>query len=191
MKKKIVFVLPALLLLGLGACAKPPTEEMDQAVSAVTRAENDPDAAAYAENTLLRARDALASMRTEAEAKRYDTAKTYAAQAVSAAEKAVADGRAAAARAREEAAALLALLPEAIAETDRMIRAAAGKKIPFDFDALLEELEHARRTAGQAEVAAAGGKPREALEKGGLVRTTLSDIRMKLSEGVMVVARKK
>ena len=78
---------------------------MENAEAALVRAENDPDAAAYAGNTLLRARDALASMRAEAEAKRYDAAKTYAAEAVNAAEKAVNDGRAAAARAGEEAAA--------------------------------------------------------------------------------------
>jgi hypothetical protein len=191
MEKKLLLVLWVFLLLGLGACAKPPVEEMDQAVSAVTRAENDPDAAVYAEDTLIRARDALASMRTEAEAKRYEAAKTFAAEAVNAAEKAIADGRAAAVRAREEAAALLALLPDAIAETERMIRTAAENKLSLDFDALWGELENARRTAEQAEIAAAGNKPREALEKGSAVRTTLSDIRTKLSQGATAASRKK
>jgi hypothetical protein len=170
-------------------CAKPPVEEMDAALSAVTRAENDPDAAAYAGNTLIRARDALASMRTAAEAKQYDSARTYAAEAVNAAEKAVTDGRAAAERAREEVAALTALLPEAFAETDRAVKAAEGKNI--DLAAISRDLEAARRMMDQAVVAEAGGNYREALEKGQAARSALGDIRAKLSAAAMAVSRKK
>ncbi|MDR2102358.1 MAG: DUF4398 domain-containing protein, partial [Treponema sp.] len=73
-----------------GGCAKPPTEEMNNAAAAVTRAENDADAVTYAGNLLVRARDTLTRMQIEAEAKRYDAARALAAEAISAADKAIA-----------------------------------------------------------------------------------------------------
>ncbi|MDR2619091.1 MAG: hypothetical protein LBC62_09500, partial [Treponema sp.] len=82
-------------IIFLGGCAKPPTEEMEAATEALIRAENDPDAVAFGETSLNRARDAIFRMRQEANAKRYDAAKSYAVEAVSAAGKAVIDGRAA------------------------------------------------------------------------------------------------
>jgi len=96
-----------LAMLAIG-CAKPPTEDMNNAAEAVTRAENDKDAVTYAFNSITRAKDALARMNVEADAKRYDAAKSYAAEAIAAAERAIADGRAGAERARNEASALVA-----------------------------------------------------------------------------------
>ncbi|MDR2098314.1 MAG: DUF4398 domain-containing protein, partial [Spirochaetaceae bacterium] len=55
-------------------CAKPPVEEMNNAIAAVSRAENDPDVVNYAANALARAREALSQMQSAADAKRYDEA---------------------------------------------------------------------------------------------------------------------
>jgi hypothetical protein len=177
--------------LVLGGCAKPPTEEMNKATEAVTRAENDAAAVQYGGNSLARARDALNRMQTEANSKRYDAAKSYAAEAVTAAEKAIADGRAGAARARDEAAALVAGLRPAIAETEQGIKAAQSARLPLDFAALDQELAGVRYSTDQAEVALAGEQYQEALDKGRNARVGLNDIDQKLSNVVMATSRKK
>jgi hypothetical protein len=193
MKTTSIRLFCAALVLGLalGGCAKPPTEEMNNAVEAVTRAENDADAAMYAGNALARARDALNRMQAEADSKRYDAAKTYASEAISAAERAIADGRAGAQRAREEAAALVAGLGPLIAETDQGIKAAQAAGLPLDFAALGREFDTARNNSDQAEVALAGGQYRDALEKGRNAQADLNSINQELSGAVMAVSRKK
>lgn len=188
----IGFVCAALALgLVLGGCAKPPTEEMNNAVEAVTRAENDADAATYAGNTLARARDALNRMQAEADSKRYDAAKTYASEAISAAERAIADGRAGAQRARAEAASLVESLGPLIAETDQGIKAAQAAGLPLDFAALGREFDAARNSSDQAEIALAGGQYRDAMEKGRNAQAGLNSINQELSGAVMAVSRKK
>jgi hypothetical protein len=180
------------LVLASGGCAKPPTEEMNNAVAAVTRAENDADAVTYAGSTLTRARESLTRMQTEADAKRYDAARSYAAEAIAAADKAVADGRAGAARAREEAASLVAALKPAIAETDEAIRSAkAARSLDLDFTGIDRDFEAARRTADQAEVSLAGNRYQEALDRGRSARAGLSEINQRLSEAAMAASRKK
>jgi hypothetical protein len=184
-------VLMLFVILYLAACAKAPVEEMENAAAALTRAENDPDAAAYGEGALVRARNALAAMRTEAEAKRYDAAKTYAAEVVAAAEAALTEGRAAAARVREEAEELLTRLSASLAEAGTAITAAREKKLPLDYEGLSQRLEAARRETEQAAMAAAGNKYREALEKGRGARSIISEIMSILSEEAAVLSRKK
>jgi hypothetical protein len=180
------------LVIALGACAKPPTAEMEAAEAAVTRAENDPDAAAYADSALARARNALTRAQTEVKAKRYDSAKTYAAEAVSTAEKAVSDGRAAAARAKEEAGALLTQVKELLTDTENALENA--KTVPLvqlDFPALTGDLDGARNNISQADAANNTNRPREALDKGRAARSALGDIQNKIGDGVRAVSRKK
>jgi hypothetical protein len=184
-------LLPVFMILCLAACAKPPVEEMDHAAAALTRAENDPDAAVYGGSALVRARNALTTMRTEAEAKRYDAAKTYAAEAAAAAEEAVKEGQAAAVRAREEAEEFLARLSVSLAEAEAAIRAAREKKLPLDYEGLSQSLEAARRGAEQAAMAAAGNDYRGALERGKSVRSGIGEIMSVLSEKAPVLSRKK
>jgi hypothetical protein len=189
---KLNSIAPGLLVFALFlGCAKPPAAEMNNAIEALTRAENDADAALYAANTLARARDAVKRMQAEADSKRYDAAKTYAAEAVAAADKAIADGRAGAARAREEAAALVAELPPAIAETEQGLRSGRQANLALDFPALNQDLNAARLNANQAEAALAGNLYQDALEKGRNARAGLSDINQKLSAAATAVSRKK
>jgi hypothetical protein len=196
LKKSIAAVRLVLLLLGagiiLGACAKPPTAEMEAAEAAVTRAENDPDAAAYAENSLSRARNALSRARTEMSAKRYDAAKSYAAEAVSVAEKAVSDGRTAAARSREEANSLLVQVKRLLDETVAALENA--KKVPrvqLDFPALTNGIDSARGDISQAEAAYNSNRLRESMEKSRSARSVLGDIQNRISEGARESGRKK
>jgi hypothetical protein len=178
-------------LLWIG-CAKPPTEEMENATTTVTRAENDPDAITYAASTLARARDAISRMRSEAEAKRYDAAKNYAAEAISAAEKAIADGRAAATRTREEAATLLTQVKTSLTETGTSLENAKGvKNIDLDFQSLDQDYDSAQRTTAQAEVSLAGNNYQDSIDKSRTARGILSVINTKVSGAAVSVSRKK
>jgi uncharacterized membrane protein len=188
---KAILLLVSLIIV-LGACAKPPTAEIEAAETAVTRAENDPDAAAYAESTLARARNALSRAQTEVKAKRYDSAKSYAAEAVSAAEKAISDGRAAALRAKEEASTLLSQVKTLLSDTETALENA--KKVPrvqLDFPALTGDLNNARNDLSQAEAAGSANRPREAMEKGRSARSALGDIQTTINDGVRSASRKK
>jgi vacuolar-type H+-ATPase subunit I/STV1 len=188
----LIGVLILVLSVLAAGCAKPPAEEMENAASAVTQAENDPDAVTYAASTLTRARDALNRMRAEAESKRYDAAKNYAAEAVSAAEKAVADGRAAAARIREEAASLLGQVKTGLEETGKSLDKAKNvKNIGLEFNTLAQEYDGARLTAAQAEASLAGENYQDSIEKSRTARGILSGIDARIAGAAVSVSRKK
>jgi hypothetical protein len=186
-----VLCLAALALLAAG-CAKPPRAEMEAAEAAVTRAENDADAVTYAGSSLIRARDALSRMREEAAAKRHDAARTYAAEAAAAAEKAMADGKTGAALTKEEASALIAGLREQIPGTERNLRQAeSAGSLGLDFDGLSRDFESARRDAAGAELSLAEENYPEALRRGRGARGALSDIDARIAGAAAAVSRKK
>jgi hypothetical protein len=180
----------AVVLFAVG-CAKPPTGEMDKAVDAVTRAENDADAVTYAGNTLLRAQDALTRMREEAGSKRYDSARSLAAEAVAAAEKAVSDGKSAAARAREDAAALLSGLKTTAAETESALNNARQQNMNLDGDALAGDLLSAKDTIDDAQRSFASGSYPDASSKGRTARSEMESIKAQIAEAAQAVSRKK
>ena len=192
--KKFTIVFLLIFAIGwiLTACSTPPTEDMNKAQDAVFRAENDVDAVTYAGNTLIRARDALNRMKSEAEAKRYDAAKNYAAEAIALAERAEAEGKAGASRARDEAAALLNSIPGLLAETTNSLNAArqAGN-IALDFNDLSGDLDSARRTYGEAQQSLLVENFRDAANKGQDVRSRLSGINARITDASIAVARKK
>ncbi|MCL1837199.1 MAG: DUF4398 domain-containing protein [Treponema sp.] len=191
MKLKLTVVVCAALALGMlvTACAKPPTEEMNNAIEAVTRAENNIDAVTYAGNTIARAKDALARMQTEAAAKRYDAARSYAAEATAAAERAITEGRAGAARAREEAAALVAELPPLVAETRQEIAAAQTANLPLDFTVITTDFNTASYNADQAQEAYDGSRYQDSINLGRTARSGLADISQQISNAA--TARRK
>ncbi|MDR1655670.1 MAG: DUF4398 domain-containing protein [Treponema sp.] len=184
----IIFVL-ALAFFG---CAKPPVEEMNQAIAAVSAAENDANALSYAASSLLRAREALTMMQEAADSKRYDEAKTLAAEAIAAAQKAVADGKTGAERAKTEAENLIEGVKAAAGETEEVLRnAKTVKNITLDFAALERDFADARRTLAQAEISLSGGNYQEASEKGRNARAALSDITNRIAGAAAAVSRKK
>jgi len=172
-------------------CAKPPTAEMDNAVEMVTRAENDIDAVTYGASSLARARDALTRMRTAAASKRYDTAKSSAAEAVAAAQRAIDEGRTGANRAREEAASLLADLRPLIIETEQGINAARAAGLPLDFDSVNRDFETACTNADQAQVSLSAGRYQESSNRSRTARSGLVTINQQLSSTATSVSRKK
>jgi uncharacterized membrane protein YccC len=188
--KYLFFVFIAASLLT--GCAKPPVEEMNNAIAAVSRAENDPDVVNYAANALARAREALSQMQTEADAKRYDNAKRFAADAQTLAEKAISDSRAAAQRIREEADNAIRSMQSAISETEQTLsNARRSRPAGVDINRLDQDFASARNTADQAVIAQTESRYREAIDKSQTVRSALSAITSSLSQTVISRSRKK
>ena len=125
--KKNIFIMIGIFFV-LTACAKPPTEEMNKAIEALNRAENDYEAVTYAGNTLNRAREALQKMQDEAASKRFDSAKIFAGDVVTYAERAVSEGKANASRIQEEAANLVSGLRIPLSETESALNTARQYK---------------------------------------------------------------
>ena len=190
MKLKFFYIFCAVLALALG-CANPPTAEMDNAREVVFRAENDEDAVLYAGGTLARARDALRNMQVEAESKRYDAAKNHAAEAVAAAERAIAEGRVASSRLKGESESLLAGLEPAIEETSRNINGARYSLLDLDYDQLNQELNTARNSADQAGTDHANGRYNDSLENGRKARAILGSINEIVTGAATLASAKK
>ena len=187
--KATLFFLGLTLTLALLAtgCARPPTDEMNSAVEAVTRAENDSDVVLYAPATLARAREALRIMHEEAASRRFDGARAYAAEAIAAAERAIAEGRAGAQRAREEAAALIAGLPPLLAETGRGIESARDAGLDLDFAALHNDFEGAAGAADSAVAAYSAGLYADAIDSGRAARNGLDGINRRIAGAALAV----
>jgi len=182
-----LLVLAALIM----GCAKPPTVEMNNATEAVTRAENDYDAVTYAGNSVTRAKDALVRMNQEAGAKRYDAAKSYAAEAIAAAERAINEGRTGAARAKDEASALVSQLKPLITETEQGIEAARAAKLALDFNAIDREFDTVQYNANEAQAALSGKRYQNAIDQARSARSGINDINQQLSAAASAVSRKK
>ena len=184
----VVFIFP----LAISACAAPPTEEMQRARDAVTRAENDADAVAYAGNTVVHARDALTRMQDEADSKNYETAKEFAIEAINSANKAIADGQSAKERSKTEASALLDSVQNSLAETSSAINNARNvPDIQLDFNTLTQRTDEARNTYGEAQQNFQDGNNQDAIAKGQSVRGELSDINTTINEAAFDTSRKK
>jgi len=177
----LYILLIVLIVVSISGCAQPPIAEMDNAREAVFRAENDADAAQYAGSTLSRARSALGNMQMEADSKRYDAARTHAAEAVAAAEKAIADGRAAAQRAVQDSASVVSNLKTEIEETSINVNGARYSLLDLDYDALDNGIINAYNTADRAEADLAAGNYRDAIDKARVVRTDLAQINQQVA----------
>ena len=191
--RKHIIMLPVffVLVLVLAACAKAPLEEMNAANDAVTRAENDANAVNYAGNTLIRARDVLTRMQSEADARRFDAAKSLASEAISLAERAIADGRTAAARARDEAANFVGGLAAPLAETANALGAARQvSNLNLDIDSLEYDLDSAYQTFDNAQRSLAAENYGDAITQGQNVRSLLSGINTRLNTATQATLRK-
>ncbi|OHD79237.1 MAG: hypothetical protein A3J97_15830 [Spirochaetes bacterium RIFOXYC1_FULL_54_7] len=182
----------ALAVLVLGACAKPPTAEIEAATAAVAKAEADSDAVQYAAPSIARAKDSLARMQAAVAAKQYDSAKTLAQETIQAAEKAIADGASAKTRARDESTALLLTVKTALADTGAALTAAAKVRgIGLDVAATDREIQAAAKVVDAMGTDVSSGKYNDALTKGQGVRATLGTIQQRISGAVQAVSRKK
>ncbi len=180
------------MLMVLGSCAKAPTAEMNTAAAAVAKAEGDSDTVEYAPDSLKRAKDSLSRMQAESAAKKYEAAKTLALEAVQAAEKAMADGKAGKARAKEEATSLLASVKAALLEAESaLVSAKAVRGIVFDFTAAAQDMQSAQRSVATMETDLANENFKIALEKGQNARSLLGSLQNRIAEAVRAASRKK
>lgn len=187
-----VIALITLSVLIVAACSKPPTAEMDKAVAAVARAEKDADTVEYAPDGLKRAKDSLTRMQAEAAAKKYDSAKALADETVKAAEKAMADGKTAKTRAKDDATALVGTIKTSLKEVETALEAARKVRgIKFDFAAAAKDIQAAAGTVAAAEADLAVGNYKASLEKGQAVRSVLGTIKNRIAEAVQAVSKKK
>jgi flagellin-like hook-associated protein FlgL len=182
----------ALVVLVLGACAKPPTAEIEAATAAVAKAEADADAVQYAAPSVARAKDALSRMQAAVAAKQYDSAKTLAQETIQAADKVIADGASAKARARDEATSLLLTVKTALAETaDSLAAAARVRGISLDVAGTDREIQAAASVVDAMGADVSAGNYNAAISKGQSVRSTLGTIQQRITSAVQAVSRKK
>jgi hypothetical protein len=130
-------------------------------------------------------------MQEEAGSKRYDAARALAAEAVAAAEKAISDGKSAAARAQEDAASLLNGLAATVTETESALNNARQQNMNIDADVLEEDLLSAKDTIDDARQSFSAGNYPDASSKGRTARSDLEDIKARIAEAAQAVSKKK
>ena len=185
-------LIPVAFVLALAACAKPPQADIDAARSAVAAAGKNADIVAYAPESLKSAQASLAQMEKELTAKRYDKVKTLALEAKAMAGTAANDVVNNKAKARADAASLIAALQRALPAASAKVAAArriAGVKL--DFAALNQALAQAKAGVADAQNDLSGGNYASALQKATAVQVLLNGRERTVSDAVAVATNKK
>ena len=130
-------------------------------------------------------------MHSEAAAKRYDSARSFAAEAIAAAERAISEGRTGAARAHDEAFALVSELRPLAEETRQGIDAAHSAGLPLDFNSVERDYIAAYSNSEQAHEAYSDNQYQEALRLGRAARSEFIDINQQISLVAMEASRTK
>lgn len=192
MKLLIAALSVAALVVTLGSCAKPPKAEADAAKAAVVRAESDADVLVYAPESLGRAKDSLAKMQKEFDAKKYDAAKALAQETIQMAEKAITDAKANKDRARSSASSTLTAVKTALGEAEKALAAAKKTRgVKFDFKAAAEELDAIKKSVASADADFNSGTFKTALEKAESAQSKIRDLTNKIADAVRAVGKKK
>jgi hypothetical protein len=185
-------LIPVVLVLALGACAKPPQADIDAARAAVATAAKSADVVAYAPDTLKSAQDKLAQMETELGAKHYDKVKTLAVDAKATAESAANDAAKNKEKAQADATTLIEALKKALPEAQSKIAAARRVRgVKLDFNALAQQLAQAKATVADADKDLAAGDFASALQKATAVQTQMNDGEKAVSDAVAAATNKK
>jgi hypothetical protein len=176
-----------MLVLGLAvtlvACATPPTADIDAAKTAISGAEA-AGAAEYAADSLKAAQDAQAAVDAELKAqegnwmKSYDKAKTLAAAAKAAGEKATTDAAAGKEKAKADATAAIEAAKAALTEAEALLaKAPKGKGTAADLAAMKTDLETAGKTIADAEAALGNVKYLDAKAKAESAKTAATTVK--------------
>jgi len=190
LQKSLICVLLVSLALMAG-CSGPPTEEMEKAEEAVARAENDPDAVSYCGDLIARAKESLALMYEEADAKNYDAALSYANDAIALADRAINEGSGQAWQKKNEATAIMGSTGAQIMETEQRIDNAKAANLALDFNSIDSDFYEVKRTYDQARSAMTNNRYQEAIFLCNNLRGPLNAINQKLGTTAMAVSRKK
>jgi hypothetical protein len=190
--KKIKWLIPALTILVLIACAKPPQAEIDAAKAAVAKAAQNADVVTYAPDSLKAARDALDKMQSALDAKQYDKTKAAAVEAVAAATKAEEDARANKEAVKTEASALIEAVKKALVDTDKTIQSAKkARGLKLDFKALDKDIADGKKSIADAAMDFESGSFLTARDKAKAVQTKLADDEKLVSDAVQALSKKK
>jgi hypothetical protein len=174
------------------ACQKAPDAEMNAAREAVSKAKSDPNVPLYAQNQLTRAEDALSSMETAAQAKKYSDATNFATEATAAAERAQSDARSAMTRLKGEADTAITAAKSALQETNGIVAQAAAKTpVTADITQANKDLAAAKSTIDEADAANQAERYQEAVDKAGAARSSLTGINQRVSQASVSAKRKK
>lgn len=188
----LILTLVVLSMFGIASCAKPPLAEMEAANAAFTKADADADAKAYAPESLAKAREIVARMKSESDAKRYDAAKSLAKEATEASEKALRDGAAAKQKAKDDSGAAVQAAKAALTEVRQALASAKGvRRVKLDFKAMDQDVQNAARDISSAEGDVSKSDFRAALAKAQTARTKLADVQQRISEAVRAATAKK
>jgi hypothetical protein len=187
---RILFL--AVVVLVLGACAKPPTDEVDAANLSLARAEADADAREYAPDSLSDARSLVVRMESELEAKSYDAAKNLALEAAEAARKAIDDGASGKTRARSEAISLISSAKTSLEEVQQSLSVAKRVRgLSLDVNATEGDINVATQTITAADDDLSKTDFKAASSKAQSARSMLSGITQRVSAAVQKATRRK
>jgi hypothetical protein len=185
-------LIPVVLVLALGACAKPPQADIDAARAAVATAARSADVVAYAPDTLKSAQDKLAQMETELSAKHYDKVKTLAVDAKATADSAANDAAKNKEKAQADASTLIDALKKALPEAQsKMAQAQGVRGIKLDFAALRQQLVGAKAAIADADKDLAAGSFASALQKATAVQAQLNDGEKAVADAVQAATNRK
>jgi len=174
MKKSVLAIS---LIIGCGllfaACASAPTAEITATKAAVAAAQTD-DVRTYAADSLKAAEDEMSKSLAEVQtqdgkffmSRDYKGASTMLKSAKDLAEKAVSDAQANKAKAKSDAEAALAALPQSIEEAKKALaKAPKGKDTRADLEAMQNDLKVAEEALTEANTAMSNGQYKDALTK--------------------------
>ncbi len=159
-------LVPALFLLGLGACAQPPSAEMDAANQSLAMA-REGGAAEYAPTAMTAAEDLRASIEAELAAQQdrfallrsYDSVAVLTAALKAASEQASTEAASAREVARQEASTVLAEAQTSLEEVRAMLESApTGKGTAADIAALKMDLDNAATALANVQTAFADNR---------------------------------
>jgi len=185
-------LLIAFAALLLGACEKPPQAEIDAAAKAYENSATNPDVITYAPDSLRDAQAKLAALRAEVDAqekkgglsRRYETAKTMAGEARTAAESAETEAVRSKEQARTDATILLAGFADSISAFESKVWSAKrirGIKIEAD---ILTLAQSARTAVADADRDLAAGLYAAAKAKALTIQKQLADGEARVSKAV-------
>ena len=186
-----VFILVAAIFV-IGSCAKPPTDDIDAANSALARAEADADVVEYAPASLSRVKSLIDRMKAEVDAKRYDSAKSLAQEAVKAADEAIKDGADAKAKARTDAASVISSAKAGLVEVRQSLEAAKKVRgISLDIPATERDVNASAQTVSTAEADFAKSAFATAQMNAQSARSAIADIQRRIAGAVQAATRRK
>ncbi|MFT5365325.1 MAG: hypothetical protein ACI8V2_000262 [Candidatus Latescibacterota bacterium] len=176
MRSALNFCLILGLTLVVAGCAKPPTQELDAAKSALEAAKA-AEAEIYAPDTYRSATNAMNDANAKVEQKDYEGAKTSAVQAKEFADRAKSEADTNKRQTRDEAQAIINRVASGLSDAQTSLATAPrGKGADEDLDQLNADLGQAEANLSTARSSLNGGKYKDALAQAGSAESKMSQI---------------